>query len=74
MHCLLQEAKQEAEACYGGLSQADRKSMKEHVCVPIGNQHDRMQFDCGVPVLDDCLAKYVKQDVKRKASAVFVSV
>ena len=48
--------------------------MKDHVCEPLGNQHDRTQFDCGVSVLIDYLAKYAKQDVKRKASAVFVLV
>lgn len=48
--------------------------MKDYVCEPLGNQHDRTQFDCGVSVLNDYLAKYAKQDVKRKASAVFVLV
>jgi hypothetical protein len=48
--------------------------MKDHVCEPLGNQHDRTQFDCGVSVLNNYLAKYAKQDVKRKASAVFVLV
>lgn len=43
--------------------------MKDYVCEPLGNQHDRTQFDCGVPVLNDYLAKVAKQDVKRKASA-----
>jgi hypothetical protein len=46
--------------------------MKDYVCEPLGNQHDRTQFDCGVSVLNDYLAKYAKQDVKRKASAVFI--
>jgi ribosomal protein S18 acetylase RimI-like enzyme len=48
--------------------------MKAYVCEPLGNQHDRRQFDCGVSILNDYLAKYAKQDVKRKASAVFVLV
>ncbi|AMV31669.1 hypothetical protein VN12_06080 [Pirellula sp. SH-Sr6A] len=48
--------------------------MSDFVCEPLGNQHDRSQFDCGVPVLNEYLAKYAKQDVKRKASAVFVLV
>lgn len=48
--------------------------MKAYVCEPLGNQHDRRQFDCGVSILNDYLAKYAKQDVKRKASAVFVIV
>ncbi len=48
--------------------------MSDYVCEPLGNQHDRTHFDCGVSVLNDYLAKYAKQDVKRKASAVFVLV
>jgi ribosomal protein S18 acetylase RimI-like enzyme len=48
--------------------------MKDYVCESLGNQHNRTQFDCGVSVLNDYLAKYAKQDVKRKASAVFVLV
>ena len=48
--------------------------MKDYVCEPLVNQHDRTQFDCGVSALNDYLAKYAKQDVKRKASAVFVLV
>lgn len=48
--------------------------MRDYVCEPLGNQHDRTQFNCGVSVLNDYLAKYAKQDVKRKASAVFVLV
>jgi len=45
-----------------------------YVCEPVRNHHDRTHFDCGVSVLNDYLAKYAKQDVKRKASAVFVLV
>jgi ribosomal protein S18 acetylase RimI-like enzyme len=48
--------------------------MNDFVCEPLGNQHDRTQFDCGVSILNDYLTKYAKQDVKRKASAVFVLV
>lgn len=48
--------------------------MKDFVCEPLGNHHDRTQFDCGVSVLNDYLNKYAKQDAKRKASAVFVLV
>lgn len=46
--------------------------MKDYVCEPLGNQHDRTQFDGGVSVLIDYVAKYAKQVVKRNASAVFV--
>lgn len=48
--------------------------MSDFVCEPLGNQHDRGVFDCGVSILNDYLTKYAKQDVKRKASAVFVLV
>jgi len=48
--------------------------MSDYVCEPLGNHHDRTQFDCGVSVLNDYLARYAKQDVKRKASAVFVLI
>ena len=45
-----------------------------YVCEPLRNHHDRTHFNCGVSVLNDYLAKYAKQAVKRKASAVFVLV
>jgi hypothetical protein len=45
--------------------------MIEFVCEPLGKHHDRTQFDCGEPILNDYLAKYAMQEVKRKASAVF---
>jgi ribosomal protein S18 acetylase RimI-like enzyme len=48
--------------------------MTDFVCEPLGNQHDRTLFDCGVSILNDYLAKYAKQDVKRKAAAVCVLV
>lgn len=48
--------------------------MRDFICEPLGSQHDRMQFDCGEPVLNGYLAKYAKQDVKRKAAAVFALV
>jgi hypothetical protein len=48
--------------------------MSDYVCEPLGKQHDRKSFDCGVKVLNEYLIKYASQDVKRKASAVFVLV
>jgi len=48
--------------------------MSDYVCEPLGKQHDRTQFDCGVRVLNEYLTKYANQDVKRKAAAVFVMV
>ncbi len=46
--------------------------MKDFVCEPLGHQHNRKNFDCGVPVLNEYLARIAGQDVKRKAAAVFV--
>ena len=46
--------------------------MTEFVCAPLSKQHNREQFDCGVPVLNHYLEKIAGQDVKRKAAAVFV--
>lgn len=48
--------------------------MSDYVCEPLGKHHERSQFNCGVSALDDYLAKYASQDVKRKAAAVFVLV
>jgi hypothetical protein len=48
--------------------------VSEFVCEPFGKHHDRAQFDCGIAVLNEYLAKYAGQDVKRKAAAVFVLV
>ena len=48
--------------------------MSDYVCEPLGKQHDRTQFDCGVWVLNKYLTKYANQDMKRKAAAVFVMV
>lgn len=46
--------------------------MSDFVCESLGTQHDRQNFDCGVPVLNEYLARIAGQDVKRKAAAVFV--
>jgi hypothetical protein len=48
--------------------------MSDYVCEPLGKQHDRTLFDCGVMVLNEYLTKYANQDVKRRAAAVFVLV
>lgn len=46
--------------------------MSNFVCETLSKRHDRQTFDCGVPVLNNYLAKIANQDVKRKAAAVFV--
>jgi predicted GNAT family N-acyltransferase len=39
---------------------------------PLGPQHDRAQFSCGVPALDSYLQRQARQDSERKLAAVFV--
>ena len=41
---------------------------------PLGNQHDRAGFSCGVESLDRYFRTQAGQDVRRKANAVFVLV
>ena len=41
---------------------------------PLGSQHDRADFSCGVPVLDQYLQRQASQDRRRNAAAVFVLV
>lgn len=48
--------------------------MSSYICKPLGKEHQRTKFDCGNPILNDYLAKYATQDIKRKAAAVFVMV
>jgi GNAT superfamily N-acetyltransferase len=41
---------------------------------PLGKQHDRAGFTCGVESLDTYLKTQASQDMRRKANAVFVLV
>jgi GNAT superfamily N-acetyltransferase len=41
---------------------------------PLGKQHDRAAFSCGVQSLDHYLKTQASQDMRRKANAVFVVV
>ena len=41
---------------------------------PLGKQHDRAAFGCGVESLDNYLKTQATQDMRRKANAVFVLV
>jgi GNAT superfamily N-acetyltransferase len=41
---------------------------------PLGKQHDRAGFSCGVEALDRYLKSQASQDIRRKANAVFVMV
>ncbi|MEQ1829898.1 MAG: GNAT family N-acetyltransferase [Pirellula sp.] len=48
--------------------------MRQFVCEALGKRHDLHQFDCGNQALNDYLRKTASQDVKRKASVVYVIV
>lgn len=39
---------------------------------PLGSNHDRAAFSCGVPELDTYIQRQAGQDMKRKLAAVFV--
>ncbi len=39
---------------------------------PLGSQHDRAAFSCGVEILDGYLQRQAGQDVKKRVAAVFV--
>lgn len=41
---------------------------------PIGKQHDRKRFDCGVPALNDYLRRFARQNHERGGSKTFVAV
>ncbi len=41
---------------------------------PLGRQHDRGGFSCGVESLDRYLKSQASQDIRRKANAVFVLI
>ena len=43
-----------------------------YITVPLDSSHNKENFDCGKPLLDDYLHKQAKQDVKRRLSACFV--
>jgi hypothetical protein len=42
------------------------------VIEPLGKQHDRATFSCGVAKLDDYLKRRAGQDVRRRIARVFV--
>jgi GNAT superfamily N-acetyltransferase len=44
------------------------------VVEPLGPQHERTAFSCGVPVLDRYLQEQASQDVRRRIAATFVLV
>jgi ribosomal protein S18 acetylase RimI-like enzyme len=41
---------------------------------PLGKQHDRAAFSCGLPELDDWFRNRASQDEKRNISRVFIAV
>jgi len=45
---------------------------RKFVIEPLGTQHDRAAFSCGVAALDTYLHKQAGQDARRRAAVVFV--
>jgi ribosomal protein S18 acetylase RimI-like enzyme len=41
---------------------------------PLGRQHDRAEFSCGQPALDDWFRRRAGQDEKRNVARVFVAI
>jgi GNAT superfamily N-acetyltransferase len=48
--------------------------MTEFLCEPLGRQHDREGFQCGVAELDRWLQQRARQDQERRVAAVYVLV
>ncbi len=48
------------------------KTPPEFHIQPLGPQHDRADFSCGVEALDNYLKRQAGQDVKRRVAAAFV--
>src|ERR1039458_9807038 len=51
---------------------ARKAAVAEYRVEPLGANHDRVAFSCGVPELDTYLQRQASQDMKRKLAAVFV--
>jgi len=45
----------------------------ELVITPLHKQHNRKNFDCGEPILNQYLHQYANQDIKRHVSRIFVA-
>lgn len=43
------------------------------IIAPLGRQHDRKTFDCGVPSLNQYLRLYANQDIKKRVSRIYVA-
>jgi GNAT superfamily N-acetyltransferase len=48
--------------------------MRQFVCEPLGQHHDRQAFRCGVSELDEYLQRRARQDAARHVAAVYVMV
>jgi len=51
---------------------AARASHAQYRVEPLGDQHDRAAFSCGVEALDRYFHEQVSQDISRRTAAVFV--
>jgi GNAT superfamily N-acetyltransferase len=52
----------------------ERRQEERYRLEPLGKQHGRAAFRCGVETLDNYLKTQASQDMRRKANAVFVLV
>jgi len=49
-----------------------RKKPVEYRIEPLGSNHDRAAFSCGVAALDTYIQRQARQDLERKLAAVFI--
>ncbi|MBD2167151.1 GNAT family N-acetyltransferase [Calothrix membranacea FACHB-236] len=52
----------------------DNESEKRWNFVPINKKHQRENFDCGYPVLNDYLKKYARQNHEKGIAKTFVAI
>jgi predicted GNAT family N-acyltransferase len=46
--------------------------MEQYKITPLGSQHDKRNFECGIDLFDNYIRKQANQDIKRKLSICFV--
>jgi predicted GNAT family N-acyltransferase len=51
---------------------AEQENKPHFYFEPLGNQHDRAAFSCGIPALDNYLKTQARQDCEKKLAAVFI--
>ncbi len=53
------------------MAPADRTALQ---VVPLERQHNRSEFSCGAPALENYIRRFARQDVARFVAAVFVLI